>query len=111
MPSTIPEPRTLVLLSERRRRILIRVLQESMAPLTIDALAARVRERESVGPSGDGRRDVRDSLQQHHLPQLEEADVIVYDETEGTIEPGANFHSLVRTLETTTDRELPWSDA
>lgn len=111
MPSTLTEPRTLVLLSERRRRILLGVLQESMAPLTIDALAARVRERESVGPSGDGRRDVLLSLQQRHLPRLDEADVVFYDESEGTIEPGPNFHSLVRTLETTTDRELPWSDA
>jgi hypothetical protein len=110
MPSTLTEPHTLVLLSERRRRILLRVLQESMAPLTIDALAARVRERESVGPSRNDRREVRISLQRSHLPQLREADVILYDENEGIIEPGPNFHSLVQTLETTTERELPWSD-
>lgn len=111
MPSTLPESETLVLLSERRRRILLRVIQESMAPVTINALAARVRERVPVGSSRDGRREVRLSLREHHLPRLEEADVVVYDESEGTIEPGPNFHTLLQALETTTVHELPWSDA
>lgn len=90
--------------------MLLRVLQESTAPLTIDAVVERVSERESVGPSRNGRRDVRLSLRQSHLPRLAEVDAIVYDESAETVEPGPNFYSLLRTMETTTERELPWSD-
>lgn len=111
MPSTLTESDTLVLLSERRRRILLRVLQESNAPLATHELAGRVAERESEDPSQNGRRNVRRSLHQSHLPRLREADVVVYDESEETVEPGTNFYRLVQMLETTTERELPWSDA
>lgn len=111
MPATLTEPNVLVLLSERRRRILLRVLQESNAPLTTDDLASRVARRESVGQSQVGRRAVRRSLEQCHLPRLSRTDVIVYDEGEETVAPGTNFYCLVQTLETTTEQELPWSDA
>jgi hypothetical protein len=111
MPSELTESDILVLLSERRRRILLRILQESNAPLSLDEVANRIAERTPPRPTEAGRGNVRLSLHHNPLPRLAEADAIVYDESEGTVVPGPNFDILVRTLEKTTERERPWSDA
>lgn len=99
-----------VLLSERRRRLSLRVIRESPTPITIEALTEQVGEREYRNPSAEVLSSVRLSLYHNHLPRLEEAVVVVYDRDQGTVRPGLNFDDVVRALERVTDRDLPWSD-
>lgn len=99
------------MLAKRRRRLLLRILAESSTPLTIDTLAERIGKREYEDPTTNQNNTIRDSLYHNHIPRLEEADVILYDEKKGTVAPHLNFDSLVRVLETTTERDLPWSSA
>lgn len=99
-----------VLLAKRRRRQLLRILWESTTPQTARELAERIGEREYESPSIKDQRLIYLSLYHSHLPRLDEADVIVYDEDEGTVVPDVNFDSLVRVLERVGTQDKPWSD-
>lgn len=107
MPPEPLESEILVLLAKRRRRLLLRVLQESSTPLTPRELADRIGKREHENPTDTDRRTIHLSLHHNHLPRLEEAGVIVYD---GTVTPGLNFDSFIHVLGEVTERERPWSD-
>lgn len=95
MPQELTESDIFVLLSDRWRRLVLRLLQESTTSLTAMELAERIGEREYENPSERQRRTVYLALYHNHLPRLENADVIVYDETEGTVAPALNFDRLV----------------
>lgn len=110
MTHELTESDIFVLLADRRRRVLLRILQETSTPLTIGEVSDRIGDREYENPTVNERRTVYLSLYHHHLPRLDEAAVIAYDGAEGTVAPGLNFDSLVRVLEEVTERELPWSD-
>ena len=99
-----------VLLAKRRRRLALRVLQESSTPLTAMELARRIGDREDGSSSATDVTAIYLSLYHNHLPRLAEADVVSYDVDEGTVYPGLNFDALVRVLEGVSDRDLPWSD-
>lgn len=50
------------------------------------------------------------SLYHTHIPKLEEADVVEYDENQGILHPARNFATLIQFLETVNEDDLPWSD-
>lgn len=110
MPQELTESDIFVLLAKRHRRHLLRILRESDTPLLTIELANRVGERAYDSPSAKDRRAVYLALYHNHIPQLEEADVVAYDESEGTVQPGLNFDSVVRVLERADESDLPWSD-
>lgn len=111
MSSTLPESQILVLLAKQRRRLLCRVLRESTTPLPAGELADRIAEREFETPTPADRRTVYCSLHHNHLPRLDEADVVAYEATEGSVAPGLHFDCVMDVLGEVTDRERPWSDA
>lgn len=104
------ESEIFVLLANRQRRLLLRVLQESTTPLRTITLAKRMAERAYENPTVEDRRTIYLSLYHNHLPRLEEADVIVHHGDEGTIVPDVNFDDVVRILESAHEQDLPWSD-
>ncbi len=110
MSQKLSESDIFVLLSKRRRRLILRILRESTAPLTTTELANRVGEAEQENPSNEDLCLVSLALSHDHLPRLNEADVVSYDRNDGTVHPGANFDVLVRVLERVDQRELLWSD-
>jgi hypothetical protein len=80
-----------VLRNDRRRMVLEHLGDASGAVSARDlseAIAAR--ESGSDPPPRDVRRSVYISLQQTHLPKLDDLDVVDYDEDEREIRPGAN---------------------
>lgn len=110
MPTDLSEPEMFVLLSKQRRRQLIKILHESSTPLTAIELAKRIAAREGENPTTDDLRTIHLSLYHNHIPRLEEADVVEYDEKMGTVRPGRNFRVPLRFLENVREMDLPWSD-
>lgn len=109
MPEKLTESDVFVLLAKQRRRLLLRILQESTTPLGTKEIAERIGERESENPSVEEQQSIYVSLYHNHLPRLEEADVVVHDENAGTVAPDLNFDSLIRNLEAADERALSWS--
>lgn len=66
-------------------------------------------EREYGDPTDNQLRDISLSLHHNHIPRLEAADVVQYDENDGTISPHLNFDRLIGVLEMMNKRDLPWS--
>lgn len=110
MSRELTESDTFVLLANRRRRLALRVLRASSTPLPAGELADRIAEREYEEPTVNDRRSIYLSLYHNHLPRLDDAGVVVYDETEGTVAPGLNFDSITRALSDVNSQDLPWSD-
>jgi hypothetical protein len=77
--------------------------------LELGELAERLGEREHGDPTDNQLQAISLTLYHNHIPRLEEADVVQYDENEGTISPHLNFDRLVRVLEKMNERDLPWS--
>lgn len=110
MPREFTESDVFVLLAKQRRRLLLRVLKETSAPLHVDELVHSIAEQEYGSPSDEDRRAVYLSLYHNHLPRLEDAEVIEYNIDDGAIAPGLHFDSLVRVFERTSELDLPWND-
>jgi hypothetical protein len=90
--------------SQQRRRSALRILQAESATITAIALARYVAESEYEDPSDETLRDVHTTLYHGHLPKLEDADVITYDQDDGTVRRGPNFAALVDRLEPEEER-------
>lgn len=110
MPRRLTESDIFALLAKRHRRQLLAVLRESETPLATDELAGRIADRDLASPTADDRTAVRISLYHHHLPRLEVADVVAYDEDEELVRPGVNFDTVVGVLERTSELDVPWTD-
>lgn len=110
MASEFSETDAFVLLAKRRRRLALQILQESTTPLPVITLAERIGDRERENPTTEDVQNITLALYHNHLPKLDEASVISYDRNEGTVQPGLNFDSLIRVLETVREGDLPWSD-
>lgn len=91
------------LLSVERRRRTLEDLRQAGGETTLSDLATRIAGLENDVPArrvtSDQRKRVYIALYQSHLPKLDDADVIEYDEARGTIELGANAPVLYPYLE------------
>lgn len=78
------------ILSNARRRTALRVLREAGEPITVRELSERVATAETDEDPAprDVRHTVYVSLQQNHLPQLTEHDVVEVDESSKTVALG-----------------------
>lgn len=99
MPAELTETDVFVLLSKRRRRLALRILQEYTTPLTVRELTELIGECEYEDPSADSLHAIHISLSHNHLPRLEQADIVEYDRDGGTVSPGLNFDVLTDALE------------
>jgi len=101
------------LLSNHRRRYVLHYLREHDEPATLgdlaDQIAAWENEIEIDDVSYDERKRVYTSLQQVHLPRMDDMDVVEFDDREGTVEIGPTADELDVYLEGVRRRELPWS--
>ena len=104
----LSESDAFALLAHRRRRLLLRLLQDYSTPFSLAELATLVAECEYENPSVDLRRVVYVSLYHTHLPKLEEAGVILHDPDRGTVTEGPTFDVLVDVL-AGTNRLKDWN--
>jgi hypothetical protein len=101
------------LLSNHRRRYTLHYLQQNGGEASLGDLSERVAAWENEIPmeelSYDERKRVYTSLQQVHLPRMDDAGVVVFDDREGRVEVGPAAEELDIYLEIVEDRDVPWS--
>jgi hypothetical protein len=90
----LPEGRVFELLAnDRRRRVIRRVAAGGETRL--DGLAEAVASAEADAESADGRyKSVYVSLRQSHLPRLDDADVVDFDDEANVVRPGPNLPAV-----------------
>ena len=84
------------ILGNDRRRAIVQLLAEAQATLDVSNVASEIAAEETDESSVPNNlyKSVYVSLQQTHLPQLEEDGVIEYDSTAKTITPGPHFEAV-----------------
>ncbi|WP_336326226.1 DUF7344 domain-containing protein [Halovenus sp. HT40] len=101
------------LLSNHRRRFTLHYLQQSENGTELGELAEQVAAWENDIPreeiSYDQRKRVYTSLQQVHLPRMDDAGVVEFDDREGMITMGPASDEVEIYMEIVSGREIPWS--
>jgi len=99
-------------LSNRRRRFALHALCQRDDAAELGWLAKRVAAWEngvSVAEVGsDMRKSCYVSLQQSHLPQMDEAGIVTFDKRAGVVRPTPTARDLDIYFEVVTDPEIPW---
>jgi hypothetical protein len=101
------------LLSNHRRRFALHHLKYNGPSAELGELADQIASWETGQPvpgvGSDERKRVYTSLQQFHLPKLEENGIIEYDDRAGTVELTESAEDLDVYLEVVQGRDSPWS--
>ena len=101
------------LLSSYRRRYTLHYLEQNSEEASISDLSEQVaaweNEKSMQEVSYNERKRVYTSLQQVHLPRMDEVGVVEFDENQGTVETGPAAEKLDIYLDVMTDRDVPWS--
>jgi len=100
------------ILSNRRRRDVLRYLRRDAESASLGDLAERIAAWENDIPVAEvdykQRKRVYTSLHQTHLPKLDEAGIVEYDRNRGTITLTDRAAELEAYLSTPDEREVPW---
>jgi hypothetical protein len=100
-------------LSNRRRRYTLHYLYGGEGTAELGDLSEQVAAWESEAPVAEvgaaERKRVYTSLQQFHLPKMDEKGIVEFDDRAGTVELGAAAADLDVYMEVTEGRDPPWS--
>lgn len=100
-------------LSNRRRRYAVHLLEREDGPLRLGPLAEQIAaweheiDREVV--SCAQRKRVYTALQQIHLPRMDEAGIVAFDDRAGIVEPTEAMDAMDVYVDLVTGRDVPWS--
>jgi hypothetical protein len=101
------------LLSNHRRRYVLHCLTRDGGPAELGDLAERIAAWENGttvrGVSAAQRKRVYTSLQQVHLPRMDESGVVEFDDRAGAVELGPAAADLDVYMEVVEGRDIPWS--
>jgi len=101
------------LLSNHRRRYALHYLKSNGDDATLgelsDQIAAWENDIDVEEVSYDERKRVYTSLQQVHLPRMDDMKIVEFDDREGTVEVGPVAEELDIYLEVVQGRDIPWS--
>ncbi len=102
------------ILRNKRRRYLLHYLKTYDAPVEIGDLATRIAAWECNEPidavTSDERKRVYTTLQQTHLPKMDEARIVEYDSDRGLVDRTEHTDDLNVYLEIVDRNELPWRE-
>ena len=102
------------MLSNRRRRYVLYYLNRNPGPASLRDLAERIaaweNDVEVANLDYKQRKRVYTSLHQTHLPKLDEAGVVDYDRSAGTITLADRATDLDVYLKLVDEHDIPWSD-
>lgn len=100
-------------LSNQRRRFVVHALEQEQGALELRSLSTQIaaweNDKDPAAVNSQERRRVYNSLQQVHLPQMDDDGLIEYDKRSGTIEPTADIADLQLYLEVVRGNDIPWS--
>lgn len=109
----IDHDETFGLLSNHRRRYALHHLRQREERTDLGTLAEQIAAWENETSvrdvSATERKRVYTSLQQIHLPRMDEAGVVEFDDRAGTVELGPTAENLDFYLEVVEGRDVPWS--
>lgn len=101
-PEELPLDVVYDLLSNERRRIVLRYLRSESGTTTLGTLAERIASIENDKPvealSSAERKRVYICLYQCHLPKMDDADAIDFEENRKTVDVGERFEDVTRFL-------------
>jgi hypothetical protein len=104
---------TFEMLSNRRRRFIIHYLQDRAEPVSLSDLAEQVAAWENdvdiARISASERKTVYTSLQQFHLPKMDETGVVEFDQRAGEVTLTDAARGLDLYLEVVDRYDIPWS--
>lgn len=86
------------------------MLRDSNTVVPVPKLAEYIRDCEHDNPQSKDVLSIRLSLHHNHLPKLDEAAVVKYDQREEAVRPGQNFETLMDLLEKVGEEDLPHPD-
>ncbi|ELY54883.1 DUF7344 domain-containing protein [Natronococcus jeotgali] len=94
---SLEESEVFHILGNDRRRAIVQLLAGEPGQIDVSDVATEIASTESDAASVPNNlyKSVYVSLQQTHLPQLQEDDVIEYDSEAKTIRPGPNFDDVL----------------
>jgi tRNA pseudouridine38-40 synthase len=99
-------------LSNRRRRYVIHALDDAEEPMELGELADQIAEWETGDAdehvSADARKSVYTSLQQSHLPKMDDVDVVEFDKDRGVVDPTPKLDELDVYIEFVEGNQIPW---
>lgn len=102
------------ILSNHRRRYVLHHLQGNGEQTTLGELSEQVAAWENdtdvENVSATQRKRAYTSLQQVHLPRMDELDIVEYDDRAGTVELGPAGEDLDIYLEVVQGNDIPWSE-
>jgi len=102
------------ILSNRRRRYVLHVLNGREGPIGLRELSERIAAWENgcrpEGVTSKERKRVYAALHQSHLPKMDRAGVVSYDPDRGTIDPTAATAEFDVYLEVVPRSELDWGE-
>lgn len=98
---TLSESRIYALLADRRRRMIVRILQDFPDPPSTTELTTVLADCEHETPTDRDRQRLLLSLCHNHLPRLNDAAIVDYDQESGTVRRGPNFGVLVGVIDDT----------
>jgi hypothetical protein len=101
-------------LQNQRRRYVLHYLERFDEPVTLSDLATQVAAWEYRTPVEDvtekQKKRVYTTLQQTHLPKMDEVGIVDYDSDAGTIERTPHTDELTVYLEIVPGQEFPWRE-
>jgi hypothetical protein len=102
------------LLRNERRRYLLHYLLSADAPVELGEVATRIAAWECdttvEGVTSDQRKRVYTTLQQTHLPKMDDAQIVDYDCNRGVVRPTEHTDKLNVYLEIVPKHEFPWRE-
>lgn len=110
---TITEDELFDVLSNRRRRYAVHLLEREEQPLQLGPLAEQIAAWEhGIDPEAvtcAQRKRVYTALQQIHLPRMDEAGIVTYDDRAGIIEATEAMDAMDVYVDLVEGRDIPWS--
>jgi len=111
--SSVSRDEAFEMLSNRRRRFILHYLQDAESAATLSDLAEQVaaweNETEIARISANERKAVYTSLQQFHLPKMDDTGVVEFDRRAGEVHVTDAARGLDIYLEVVDEYDIPWS--
>ena len=110
----ITEETVFYILSNQRRRLVVYVLKKESGGerVEVGTLARRISAWENDVPGSEvdysDRKSVYTSLQQHHLPEMDEAGIVDFDERKGVVSTTNMADEFTVYLEIVNSKDIPW---
>lgn len=109
----IDEETVFFVLSNQRRRLVVHALkQKDAAEIDIGGLARQISAWENDIPSAEvdytERKSVYTSLQQLHLPKMDEAGIVEFDNNRGVVTSTDKIEEFSVYLDVVSEKDIPW---